>query len=250
MPSAPTDWPRNTVPSLSTRMAARACVTNNLLIYGQMWKAGQAVDPSRCLEEKLYAKGTTPQRRKPRLVYLLLKPEHVVHVEETALPSHDVACGPHGALRIGRTARRAVRDFDALADTRKKRGMVAHEIAAAQCRQSYRAASSLPRRAVTVVYRAFGQCSTKRPCHHFTHSEGGARWGIDFMLVMSFHDFDVITVAQRGGRDTQQLEHQVDAHTHVRREDDRNFLSRGRDRLSLLFVETGGADHHLDALPG
>ena len=67
------------------------------------------------------------------------------------------------------------------------------------------------------------------------------------MSMMHFDDLDIVIVAQSLRRDFDQLDEHVDAHAHVRGEDNRNAARELRRIASLSAArEPGGADHGAD----
>lgn len=68
------------------------------------------------------------------------------------------------------------------------------------------------------------------------------------MAVVRFDDFDIVAGGQGLGRHLQQLERDIDAHTHVGRHHDRDVLGRRGDFGLLRLGEAGGADHRMHAV--
>ncbi len=125
--------------------------------------------------------------------------------------------------------------------------MVTHDVAATDSGKTDGVGVAFAGMAVALVDGAFTQIATHGFGHYFAHLERSARWGIDFVAVMRFDDFNVVAGGHGLGRHLQKLEGDVDADAHIGCHHDRRVFGRFSDMGFLCVAKPGGANYHLHA---
>ena len=101
---------------------------------------------------------------------------HIVQAFFAVCPN----CGAYSTGGKGHAAAGLVGDFHALAVGGEEGGVVADNIACADGG------------AFAAVNGAFFEVAAECVGNDFTHAQRGAAWGIDFVAVVAFDDFDVV----------------------------------------------------------
>jgi len=177
----------------------------------------------------------------------LFQAQHVLHVEQAVRLALQEAAGAQGAEGVGHAAGGFVGDFDALAGTGEQHGVIADDVAAANCGETDLRCRAFAGVAVAAIHGAVGEVATERGGDDFAHAQGGAGRGVDLVPVVGFDDFDIVPGVENPRGDVEQLEHRIDADGHVGREDDGNVARGLGDDILFRRREAGGADHHGDA---
>jgi hypothetical protein len=100
----------------------------------------------------------------------------------------------------------------------------------------------------TPVDGACLEVTAERLRHHLAHAQRRSGGRVDLVPVVGLDDLDVVAFAENPRRHVEQLENDVDADAHVRREDDRDVLRCSRNRCLAGNVKAGGTDDHRHAV--
>ncbi|MNS90434.1 hypothetical protein D3C72_1244850 [compost metagenome] len=126
--------------------------------------------------------------------------------------------------------------------------MVAHDITAAHGGKTDAAIHARAGIAIALVHRAVGELGALGIGNHLAHLQRRTGRRIHLVLVVRFDDFDVVAaVLQRLGCHLEQLEGDIDAHAHVRGEDDGRLLGHLGNLRLLRVIEARGANDHAHA---
>ena len=166
----------------------------------------------------------------------------ITHIVNAGLLADDPSRRPNGAGGEIIPRRRPVCYFNPLALAEKVDRMLTRHISPSQGLHTdgpLRPFSSLPFPMEHGVSRVI---SPQGPRQDLPHSHGGARGGVDLLIMMGFENLDVIPIAQKARRLFNQPKSRVDTHAHVGGMDTRDFLSKPRQRLALGRREPRGPD--------
>ena len=125
--------------------------------------------------------------------------------------------------------------------------MFADDGAAAQARKADGALCAGAGLAVASALGIFSERDIAPLRHRFAEKKGRARWRIDLVAVMHFHDLDVPVGTERPGRLPCECGEEVDAEAHVPGLDDGRVPGRGFDARLVLLREARRADDVNDA---
>src|SRR5258708_11305163 len=187
MPSEPTLLPRDTRPSARTRTAGDFGDTNGSSAKNcGRKKAGERNlrGSSRCHVAENYSRTACPIGESAQV-------EDVGHRVEAGGLAREELRGAHRALRVGRAARGAVGDLEALARTGEVHGVVADDVAGARDREPDRPALALARGAMARENARVGETPSARRGRDLAQPERGARGRVHLELVVHLEDLDV-----------------------------------------------------------
>jgi hypothetical protein len=120
--------------------------------------------------------------------------------------------------------------------------VIAHDVSAAEHRKADRSARACGARALARVVCNFAELDAAPRGRRFAERECCARRRVLLVTVMGFEDLDVVARIQLSCSQLNELEQQVHAEAHVRRNHDRDFAGGGSDLGTLRVVVTSRAD--------
>ena len=143
-----------------------------------------------------------------------------------------------------------MRQLDALAGTGKDHAMVADDIPAARRGKADRPRLAFAGHAVAAEYAIILEVAPKRLRCRVAQQQRGARRRVDLVPVMHLDDLHVVADAQELRALLDQAQEHVDAHAHIRRENDSNRFSEVGERALVGGRQAGRADHRRHAGAG
>ena len=181
-----------------------------------------------------------------KTVLAVFQSQNVLHIVQTCF-AVDPNCGADGAGGEGHAAAGFVGDFDAFAVGGEEGGVVADDVACADGGKTDGGRIARAGVAFAAVNGTFFEVAAEGVGNDFTHAQCGAAWGVDFVAVVAFDDFDVVAFVEDAGDGVEDVEGEVDADAEVGGEDDAYFFAGGSDGGFACVVETGSADDDVDA---
>ena len=113
---------------------------------------------------------------------------HIVQAFFAVCPN----CGAYGTGGKGHAAAGLVGDFHALAVGGEEGGVVADDVACADGGKTDGGRITRAGMAFAAVNGAFFEVAAEGVGNDFTHAQRGTAWGIDFVAVVAFDNFDVV----------------------------------------------------------